>query len=242
MPFWKVWFALCFAIPFIIMFPAFYLLLRTGRFDAVYKWKRAWARVISVGSFLFPRIHYVKHKHKFPKPCVVVANHTSYLDIVFSPFYIDHTAVYMGKHELLKLPLFKYFFMYLDIPVKRKSVTDSHRAFMKAGEMLEKGYSVVIYPEGTISSNGKLKPFKNGAFKLAIDKQVPLVPVVNLNNWHYLQNGGFFKSMGGPGMPRIVVGEVIDTKGMTDENLVDLRDKVHTFTKQELEKYHGKEN
>ena len=108
--------------------------------------------------------------------------------------------------------------------------------------MLDKGISVVIYPEGTISNEGKLKPFKNGAFKLAIDKQVPIVPVVNLNNWQYLQNGGFFKSLAGPGIPRIVVGEVIETKGMTAENCAELRDKVFNFTKNELSKFHGKEH
>jgi 1-acyl-sn-glycerol-3-phosphate acyltransferase len=242
MPIWKIWFFFWFAVPFLLLFPAFYILLRTGKFDAVYKLKRFWARIISVGSFLFPRVKYHKHKHKIPKPCVIVANHTSYLDIVFSPFYIDHTAVYMGKHELLQIPLFKYFFIYLDIPVKRKSVTDSHKAFIKVGEMLDKGISVVIYPEGTISNEGKLKPFKNGAFKLAIDKQVPIVPVVNLNNWQYLQNGGFFKSLAGPGIPQIVVGEVIETKGMTAENCEELRDKVFNFTKNELSKFHGKEH
>lgn len=242
MPIWKLWFALCFAIPFLILFPIFYIALRTKKFDTVYKLKRVWARIISIGSFLYPQVHYVKHKHKFPRPCVVVSNHTSYLDIVFSPFYIDHTAVYMGKSELLQIPLFKYFFVYFDIPVKRKSVTDSHRAFKKAGEVIDSGISVVIYPEGTISDKGKLKPFKNGAFKLAIEKQVPIVPVVNLNNWHFLENGGFFKSNGRPGIPKIVVGEVISTEGMTDENLVELRDKVFNFTKNELEKYHGKEN
>ncbi|MGZ4095552.1 MAG: lysophospholipid acyltransferase family protein [Bacteroidia bacterium] len=169
-----------------------------------------------------------------------MANHTSYLDIVLSTLYIDHTAVYMAKAELLKIPLFKYFFVYLDIPVNRKSVTDAHKAFIEAGKKLDEGLSVVIYPEGSISSEGKLKPFKNGAFKLAIDKQVPIIPAVNLNNWFFLQNGGFFKSNGRPGIPHIVVGDPIETKGMTSENINELKEKVFIFTKQELDKFHGK--
>lgn len=175
-----------------------------------------------------------------PKPCIVVANHTSYLDIVLSTLYIDHTAVYMAKAELLKIPLFKYFFVYLDIPVNRKSMTEAHKAFMEAGRKLDEGLSVVIYPEGSISSEGNLKPFKNGAFKLAIEKQVPVVPVVNLNNWLFLQNGGFLKSNGRPGIPRIIVGEPIETKGLTTDNINELKEKVFTFTKQELDKFHGK--
>lgn len=146
----------------------------------------------------------------------------------------------MGKYELLKIPLFRYFFVYLDIPVNRKSVTDAHRAFVTAGNKLDQGISQVIYPEGTISSEGKLKPFKNGAFKLAIEKQVPIVPVANLNNWQLLQNGGFLKSFGRPGIAHIVVGDPIETKGLDEKNIQELRDKVYTFINTELEKFHGK--
>lgn len=239
-PFWKILFVLSFAIPFLILFPLFYFALRTGKFDLVFKLKRIWARIISTFSFLFPSIYYKTKKYNLPKPCIIVSNHTSYLDIVFCPFYIDHTAVFMGKYELLKIPLFKYFFVYLDIPVNRKSITNAHKAFSDAGKKIDEGLSVVIYPEGTISENGKLRPFKNGAFKLAIEKQVPIVPIVNLNNWQFLQNGGFFKSHGKPGNPKIIVGDPIYTKGMTDKDVDELKEKIHTFTLKELDKFNGK--
>jgi len=222
------------------MFPFFYIALVRKKFDFVYKLKRFWARIISLGSFLYPVVTYKTKKYTLPKPCIVVSNHTSYLDIIFSPFYIDHTAVYMGKYELLKIPLFKYFFVYLDIPVNRKSIKDSHKAFSDAGKKIDEGLSQVIYPEGTISEFGKLKPFKNGAFKLAVEKQVPIVPVANLNNWKFLQNGGFLKSNGRPGIPRIVVGDPILTRGMTEENIPELKEKVHTFINAELDKFNGR--
>lgn len=177
-----------------------------------------------------------------PQPCVFVGNHTSYLDIVMSTFYIDHLALYMGKAELLKAPLFRTFFKGMDIPVNRTSRMDSHKALVKAAQEIDKGRSMVIYPEGTISNNGKLKPFKNGPFKLAIDKQIPIVPVVNLNNWELLQNGGFFKSNGRPGIARTVILKPIETKGMTDENLVDLREKVHQLINDTLHEYYGSKN
>jgi 1-acyl-sn-glycerol-3-phosphate acyltransferase len=241
-PLWKMWFAICFVVPFLVMFPFFYSALKKGKFDRVFKLKRVWARIISTGSLLFPVVRYKVKKYNLPKPCIIVSNHTSYLDIVFSPFYIDHTAVYMGKYELLKIPLFRYFFIYLDIPVNRKSLTDAHKAIIRAGTKLDQGLSQVIYPEGTISESGKLRPFKNGAFKLAIEKQVPIVPVVNLNNWCYLENGGFFKSNGRPGRPQIVVGEPISTIGLTDKNVTSLKEKVYTFISLELEKHYGKRN
>jgi 1-acyl-sn-glycerol-3-phosphate acyltransferase len=224
------------------MFPLFYWGLKTKRFDFVFRLKRIWARCISYGSGLFPVVRYEKAPYHLPRPCVVVENHTSYLDIVFSVFYIDHTALFMGKAELLKIPLFRHFFLNLDIPVNRKSVTDAHRAFTLAGQKLDEGLSQVIYPEGTISSCGKLKNFKNGAFRLAISRQVPIVPIVNFNNWKYLQNGGFFKSFGGPGRPQILVGEPISTAGLTEANVSELREKVFTFINNELQKYHGKQD
>ena len=241
-PFWKILFVLSFALPFLVLFPLFYVALVSGKYDFVFRLKRLWSRLICLGSFLYPVVHYKSKKYKLPKPCIVVSNHTSYLDICFSPFYIDHTAVYMGKYELLKVPLFKYFFVYLDIPVNRKSIKDAHKAFHETGNKIDQGISAVIYPEGTISSNGLLKPFKNGAFKLAIEKQVPIVPVANLNNWEYLQNGGFFKSNGRPGVPEIVVGDPIPTAGLTEENVAELRHKVFTFIHQELDTFNGKQN
>ncbi len=241
-PLWKLWFVLVFIIPFLLLYPFFHFAFVTKRFDLVYRLKRLWSHIISKGSFIFADIQYKSKKYSLPKPCIIVSNHTSYLDIVFSTFYIDHTAVYMGKYELLKIPLFKNFFKYLDIPVNRKSITDAHKAFSQAGKKLDEGLSQVIYPEGTISNNGKLKPFKNGAFKLAIEKQVPIVPVANLNNWWFLQNGGFFKSNGRPGLAHIVVGDPISTTGMTEKNIAELKEKVHTFIQTELEAFHGKHN
>lgn len=146
----------------------------------------------------------------------------------------------MGKAELLKIPVFNMFFKYIDIPVKRQNPKDAARAFEKAGEWIDKGYSVIIFPEGTISPQGILKPFKNGAFKLAIQKKVPIIPAVNLNNWHLLENGGFFKSNGFPGIAHIIVGKPIDTSSYSEENLLDLQKQVRTFIEQHLNQYYEK--
>jgi 1-acyl-sn-glycerol-3-phosphate acyltransferase len=240
-PIWKTWFVLTFVIPFLVLYPFFLLTIFTGNIRAAYGLKKVWAFLICFFSGIIPIIHY-KKKYKWPKVCVVASNHTSYLDICLSVFYMKHTTLYMAKSELLKAPLFGVFFRAMDIPVDRKSRMGSHKAFVEAGKKIDEGFSMCIYPEGTISNEGILKPFKNGAFKLAIEKQVPIIPVANLNNWKLLQNGGFFKSFGRPGLAKIVVGAPISTKGMTEENLVDLRNQVHTFIQNELDKYNGTKN
>lgn len=239
-PIWKIWLALWFVIPFLLLFPFFYVALRSGKYDFVFRLKRLWARIICFGTFLYPSIRYKSKKYKLPRPCIIACNHTSYLDIIFTPFYVDHVAVWIGKYELLRIPLFKYFFVYLDIPVNRKKNTDAHKAYSESAKKIDENVSVVIYPEGTISEWGKLRAFKNGAFKLAIEKQVPIVPVANLNNYKFLQNGGFFKSFGRPGIPKIVVGDPIPTTGLDEKDLSELRQKVFNFIQQELDNYNGR--
>lgn len=237
---WKSWFALVFSMSLLALFPIFYLLLITKQFKLVYRFKQIWAFLICLFSGLAPKITYPQGKFKFPSPCIITPNHTSYLDILFSVFYIHQPAVFIGKAELLKIPVFNIFFKYFDIPVRRQNPIDATRAFEKAGEWIDKGFCVVIFPEGTISPQGKLKPFKNGAFKLAIQKKVPIIPVANLNNWHLLENGGFFKSNGFPGIAHIAVGKPIDTSEYTEKNLLDLQLKVKQFIQEQLNNYYEK--
>jgi 1-acyl-sn-glycerol-3-phosphate acyltransferase len=112
---------------------------------------------------------------------------------------------------------------------------DSHRAYLQAGEKIDKGQSIFIFPEATISSKGILIPFKNGAFKLAIDKQVPIVPLVFPNNWKLLQNGGFLTANGRPGIAKAIMLKAVETKGMTNADLLPLREKVKNIIQETLD-------
>jgi 1-acyl-sn-glycerol-3-phosphate acyltransferase len=127
----------------------------------------------------------------------------------------------------------------MNILVDRKSNSGSHRAFIRAGQEIDKGHNVFIFPEGGISSSGKLLNFKNGAFRLAIDKQIPIVPITYLNNWKILQNGGFLKANGNPGISRVIVHAPISTIGMTDKDLVPLRTNVREIILNELNNYYN---
>jgi len=231
---WKIWFSFLFVFTFLILFPFFYVFLKLGQIRAAYLLKIVWAYVPCWLSGLFPVVIKEK-KFKWPKKAVIVANHSSYLDIALVPFYCKKTSIFMAKYELLKIPLFNIFFHYMDIPVNRKSITDAHRAFVRAGEELDKERNVIIFPEGTISPNGVLKPFKDGAFLLAIRKQVPLVPVVYRSNWKHLQNGGFFKAMARPGFPEIYVGKPVSTVGMEEKDAEQLKETIRNFMLQKLE-------
>lgn len=194
------------------------------------------AAQIAFGSLIFFTTKWKVKRKNLPSPCIYVANHTSYIDIVLSYLFLPSYYVFMAKMELKKVPLFKVFFEKMQISVDRASRMSSHKAFLRAKEELDLGNSVFIFPEGTISSEGVLKAFKNGPFKLAIDNQVPIVPITYKNNWKILQNGGFFKSYGRPGISRIVIHEPIQTKGLGEEDLVNLRQQVFTIISNEYHK------
>lgn len=235
---WKTLFLLNFVLGLIILYPLFYVFLsKKSWFPLAFKLKKFWAAWIMIIPGLFLKTERKIPSDKLPQTAIYCGNHVSYLDIIASYLIIPNYFVFMGKQELDKAPLFRIFFKEMNILVDRGSNVGSHRAFMRAGADIDKGHSVFLFPEGTISSFGKLRGFKNGAFKLAIEKQVPIVPVIFLNNWKLLQNGGYFKAYGRPGISRIVIHQPIPTVGMTEQDLVSLRTKVYDVIQAELEKY-----
>ena len=238
---WKVLFLLNFVLGMLLLYPFFYLFLSNKKwFSAAFRLKKVWAAWILFIPGLFLKRIYKTSKEDLPHPCIYCGNHVSYLDIVVSYLITPHYFVFMGKQELDKAPLFRIFFKEMNILVDRKSSMASHKAFLRAGEEIEKGNSIFLFPEGTISSAGTLRPFKSSAFKLAIEKQVPVVPVTFLNNWKMLQNGGFFKSFGKPGLCKVVIHEPVSTIGITEDDLLSLRANVHAVIQLELTNHNSK--
>lgn len=234
---WKLFFILNFVAGLVLLFPFYALLLRKkSRYDGAFALMRFHSRWIVHVPGVFTAIKREIPSDQLPDACVYVANHSSYLDIVLSYVVIPKYFVYMGKAEIDKAPLLRIFFRDMNLYVDRKTRSGSYAAFVEAGKKLESGQSVFIYPEGTIESRGQLKNFKNGAFRMAIEHQVPVVPVTFKNNWKLLQNGGFFKAHGRPGIARITIHKPIPTKGMAEEDLVSLRHTVREIIFHELHK------
>jgi len=168
---------------------------------------------------------------------IFCSNHTSYLDTVSTYLATPIYFHFMGKAELLKVPMFRIFFWRMDIPVDRTSRIGSHKAFNRASDDLKKGISIAIFPEGTILNTApKLHRFKNGPFKLAIDNQVPIVPITFKNNWVILPNGRKAKKGGRPAKMQIVIHKPIETKGMTDNDIEKLKLTLHDIINNELRK------
>ncbi|MGB0165544.1 MAG: lysophospholipid acyltransferase family protein, partial [Luteibaculum sp.] len=114
-------------------------------------------------------------------------NHSSYLDIIVCYLVIPHKFLFLGKAELLRWPLFRIFFKHMDIAVNRGNKLQAARSVVQCGKALKTGWSLVIFPEGTISKKApELFPFKPGAFKIAEQFNVDIVPVSFVGNWRVL--------------------------------------------------------
>lgn len=207
------------------------------RYPRAFRMMRRWAHIIAFSSGIIPN---VKGRSRLGKkgPFIYCANHHSYLDILMAYLVIPHYFVFLGKREIQDAPLFNVFFRGMNILVDRKSNVDSHKAFLKAGEELDKGNSIFIFPEGgIIFRDPTLHRFKNGAFRLAIEKQVPIVPITYLNNIRLLQTGSFLMADARPGISRVTVHEPIPTEGLNDADLVSLRERCYTVINNELIKH-----
>jgi 1-acyl-sn-glycerol-3-phosphate acyltransferase len=233
---WKLWFFLTFASIMLLLYPILlFFLANRRRYKYAFTCQHIMARWITWLSGIYLKKVYQIDKDHIPTPCVIVANHSSYLDIILSYLVLKKYFVFMAKFELNKAPLFNIFFKDMQISVNRTNIKDAHRAFARASEEIDGGHSVFIFPEGTIGSdNGTLLRFKNGPFKLAIEKQVPILPITFIGNWKLLQIGGFLKSYGRPGISKAIIHKPISTIGMTPENVVNLREDVFKLISETL--------
>jgi 1-acyl-sn-glycerol-3-phosphate acyltransferase len=172
---------------------------------------------------------------------IFTPNHTNYLDILTGYKVIPNYFHFMAKGSLAKVPLFKIFFWKTHIPFDRNSKVDSSAAFIRAVKDIEKGYSILVYPEGTQNRNrGTLLPFKQGAFKMAVETNTPIVPVTTLNPFDILphEKDLFKMRRGGPGKLYIRVGKPI-YPAECNHDMNQLKEKVYNIVLLNLQNHHG---
>lgn len=214
---------LVFLILAIPMFPMFYFLLKTDKkIHQAFKLKRVWSKLL---LFFTGIVVSQKNQELLPKsPYVICANHASYLDIVLMFFIIPDTFLFLGKAELLNWPIIKIFFRNMDIPVDRSNSMKAKKSIELTKEAVQKGFSVAIFPEGLIPSEGipKMKPFKRGAFVLAVSQQVDIVPITFANNWKLFATESDLFGPGRPGIAKVFFHKPISTKGKTEKEIPSL--------------------
>lgn len=195
---------------------------------------RIWAAFILYGMGFYPRI---KREQKLKKgeAYMLVANHTSMTDIMLMLVTIKNPFVFVGKKELTKIPLFGYFYKRTCILVDRGNQRSRKEVFDSAQRRLNNGTSICIFPEGGVPEDDSvlLDSFKDGAFRLAINHQISIVPIVFFDNKKRLP---YIFTKGSPGKMRVKIKEFIPTKGMLQEDKKELRETTRKVFLKELEK------
>lgn len=154
-------------------------------------------------------------------PYVVVANHQSILDILLLS-RMPREMKWVAKEELFRIPWVGWMLrMSGDIAIRRGDAESGGEALARAKAYLGRGMSVMIFPEGTRSARGTLLPFKSGAFRLAIEAGVPVLPVAVHGTARGMPKGGPWVN---PCRAVARLLEPIDVSGYSPEQAVRLRD------------------
>lgn len=238
---YKIYFALIFVIVSLVMYPGALILIQRKEWrNALFFYKKnIWVPLICILSFIFKKVNYPPGFH-FPKGAYVVCcNHTSYLDIVLLYTIIPGQYVFLAKEEVRKIPFVSLFFRKgVHETVQRGNKSDGSRALEKMREKTDAGLPVILFPEGGTTKHPPRmkKELKPGPFKLAIEKQIPVLPITFVNNWQILSSPSKPFGHSRPGISKIVFHPTIDTKGMAEKDLLSLQQRVHDIIEAPIKK------
>ncbi|NRT14493.1 1-acyl-sn-glycerol-3-phosphate acyltransferase [Flavobacterium sp. 28A] len=233
---WRIWFYVLMAIPILIMFPLLVASISTDKgYPYFFKMARIWSKFILFGMGFYYKIER-EEKLEPNKSYMIVANHTSMTDIMLMLAVIKNPFVFVGKQELSKIPLFGFFYKRSCILVDRGSSKSRLEVFKQAQKRIDNGLSVCIFPEGGVPDDEsvELDSFKDGAFRLAIEHQIPIVPITFADN---KKRFSFTFLSGGPGIMRVHVSKVVHTLGKTSLDRKDLREGIRETILNQLNRF-----
>lgn len=230
---WRVWFYILMGIPILIMFPFLFIsILKEKWYPYFFVMARIWAKVILFGMVFHYKVE--REQELDPhKSYMLVANHTSMTDIMLMLAVIRNPFVFVGKKELSKIPLFGFFYKRTCILVDRSSSKSRMEVFNRAQKRLNQGLSVCIFPEGGVPDDESvlLDEFKDGAFRLAIEHQIPIVPITFADN---KERFSYTFLSGSPGKMRVKTHAFIPTLGLTLDHKKQVRDEVRAIVYNQL--------
>ena len=219
------------ALPFIVIASAFGV--KGG--NVVYKlcqlWAIVWYTFIGIRhKEIYEAVHNKNNHYIF------VANHISYMDIPAAVLAIHQPVRVLGKYEMVKYPVFGWIYRAAAILVDRSSPEQRAKSIRAMKAALKRKISIFIFPEGTFNETiHPLKSFYNGAFRIAIETQTPIKPLLMIDTLERMHYSGIFTLT--PGVSRIVYLQEIDVSNYTINDLNELKDKVYKMMEEGLKRY-----
>ena len=231
---WRIWFYVLIMVPIIVLFPVlFFLVLTDKTYTLFYRVARFWGKTVLFGMGFYYKIDFEQPLEK-GKSYMLVANHTSMTDVMLMLAVVkDNPFVFVGKKELVKIPVFGFFYKRVCIMVDRSSSKSRFRVFELAQKRLHQGLSICIFPEGGVPEDESivLDAFKDGAFRLAIEHQIPIIPMTFADN---KKRFSFTFLSGSTGKMRVKVHSAVDTQNLVTEDKTKIKEKVRNIILEQL--------
>jgi 1-acyl-sn-glycerol-3-phosphate acyltransferase len=221
---------LVFTVFMIVLLPGILIPFMLGpRFGVVgYFFLNVWSWIFSQLTFIRYKF-YGREKIERGKSYIYVSNHTSFLDIPGVRMIIPGQFRPLAKKELKKLPIFGWIASAATIIVDRSSHDSRKKSIDKLKQYLQKGISILIFVEGTQNRTKELlQPFHDGAFRIAVDTQQPILPLVVIGAGKLMPPGTIRLR---PGLIRIYVGNEIQTTGLTIRDVQALKERTFSEMK-----------
>lgn len=219
-------------IPFVLI-GSFFGKLKGGNF--IYRlcslWGDGWFFLIGIRHRNYYEVPHYKNKQY-----IFVANHISYLDPPIIVKTLRQPVRALGKAEISKVPLFGFIYRNAVVTVDRSSAEQRARSVRILKSVIRKGTSIFIFPEGTFNETHQpLKDFFDGAFRIAIETQTPIKPILFLDAYDRLHYRSIFTLT--PGRSRAVFLEEIPVTGLNGRDVPALKQKVYAIMEQKLREY-----
>ena len=217
-----------------VIIASFFGKLNGGNF--IYRVCRIWSDIWFFCTGVFPKIIY-EAEHDRTKQYIFVSNHISYFDIpmIFKVIRRQNICI-LGKFELSKVPIFGFIYRNAVVMVNRESTASRAKSVLQLKSVIKKGISVFIYPEGTFNiTNQPLKDFYDGAFRIAIETETPIKPMLFLDTYDRMNYKSIFSIT--PGKCRAVFLPEVSVEGRDIDQLPILKQKVFDSMETALIKY-----
>jgi len=235
---YRIWFYILVTLPILLFLPFLVLVTLSEKWYSQFFWmaRNLWATPILYGMGCIPNILW-EQKMERGQSYMLVANHTSMLDIMLMLRVSKNPFVFVGKKELVNIPLFGFFYKRVCILVDREDTKSRTGVYMRAQRRLSQGLSICIFPEGGVPvEHILLDEFKDGAFKMAIAHNIPVVPITFYDN---KRRFSFSVFSGGPGTLRAKVHVFFETAQLQEKEKSVLRAKVREVMLKELKNAQG---
>lgn len=222
----------------LLLFPFMLIASLFGRItggNMIYRLCMFWGDIWFPLIFIFHRNYYEQPADK-DKQYIFVANHISYLDAPIIVKAIRRPIRALGKTEMANVPIFGFIYKYAVVRVDRGSAENRAKSVRNMKSILNKGISIIVFPEGTFNmTQNPLKEFYDGAFRVAIETQMPIKPILFLDAYNRMNYRSIFSM--NPGKNRVIYLEEIPVDGLTQKDVNLLKQKVYDLMDHKLREY-----